>query len=87
MATKRVVVGAVLKDKDNPKKSYIKFNRDVTFKEGDCLSVESKEDQLESLESAIAQGKISADLGAKIKERINNIKPFVRFELIKREAK
>lgn len=82
---KRTVVGAVLKDKDDPKKSYIKFNKDVTFNKGDSLNLESKEDQLKSLEDAIAKGLLNAEVGEQIRERINGIKDFVRFEMIKLE--
>ena len=84
---KRTKVGAVLKDKefDTNKKSYIKFNKDCDFKQGDCLSLESKKQQLASLEAAFADGKISEEIVGEIRERISNMKDFVLFEMVKVE--
>jgi len=85
VAWKRTTVGAVLKDKDDASKSYIKFNMDYNFKKGDCIGLESKAQQLASAEGAIAAGKLNPEVGEKIIERINNIADFVRFELVKLE--
>jgi len=82
---KRTKVGSVLKDKDDSKKFYIKFNKECKFNQNDCLSLESKEDQLTSLEGAASAGKLSADIAEEIRERIGNIPDFVKFEMIKVE--
>ena len=85
---KRTKVGSVLKDKDfdTNKKFYIKFGQDAIFKQGDCLSLESKEDQISSLDGAVAAGKLHDEtMITKIRERIENIPDFVKFEMVKVE--
>lgn len=81
---KRTKVGSVLKDKefDTNKKLYIKFGKDVSFKQGQCLSLESKEEQLASLKDAVANNKISGEIAEEIEERINKIPEFVSKEII-----
>lgn len=92
MGWKRTKVGSVLKDKewdneDSPKyrSSYIKFGRDASFKEGDCINLESAKKQLESLEDAVGRGVLSEEKAVEIRERINKIPDFVLFEMIKVE--
>ena len=83
---KRTKVGSVLKDKNDPKKFYIKFNKECNFNQNDCLSLESKEDQLSSLEDAFAAGKLKdEEMVNEIRERIQKIPDFVEFEMIKVE--
>ena len=65
---KRREVGSVVKGKDG-KPPYIKLSSDVSLKKGQYLNLESKATQLKSLEGAVEAGKISAELGATIKER------------------
>ena len=80
---KRTKVGSVCIDKDDKSKSYIKFSKDFSFKDGDCLSLESKKEQLESLNKAIADGKLHDEqMISEIRERIEKIPEFVRFEMI-----
>ena len=84
MAWKRTYVGSVLKDKDDETKSYIKIKEDCSLKKGDCLNVESKKDQLVSLEEAITNGKITEEFGVKLREGIEKRFPeFVRFEIVR----
>jgi hypothetical protein len=83
----RELVGKVLKgkDRDDGTKAppYIKIEKDFSLKKGDFLNLESKAEQLKSLNFAVSKDKISADLGEKIKERIEKIPDFVLFEIIK----
>lgn len=76
---KRMTVGSVLKskpDKDgNVGPDYIKMG-DKFYK------LESKKFQLESLEQAVAAGKLGEDVAKKVRERIEKIPDFVRFEII-----
>ena len=81
--TKRRVVGSVLKSQKNPKEFYIKFRDDLVVKKGDVLRLESKKQQIESLEAAVAANKLSGELSAQIRARIDRIPEFVAFELIK----
>lgn len=87
MAWKRTVVGSVLKDRNDPKKSYIKVNATVTLNKGDTLSLESPKEAIESAEAALASGKISEELFEQIKERNSNIVDFVRFNILKIEQR
>lgn len=79
---RREKVGQVMKSKDNSKPDYIKFERDVAIKAGDIVRLETKKFQLESLQSAVAAGKLSGEQAEKAKERIERIPDFVRGELI-----
>lgn len=83
---KRKVVGSFVKSKDNTRPPYLKFREDVTLRQGQTLSVESKKFQLESLERAATAGKLSADAVEQIKERIEKMPDFVMGELILFEA-
>jgi len=80
--SKRTVVGSVCKSKDSGKPDYIKVRDDVVLKKGQVLRLESKKFQLDSLQGAVTAGKVSADLSEKIKERIEKIPEWVRFEII-----
>lgn len=83
--SKRRVIGSVLKSKDNPRQSYLKVGKDtVTLQPGECLSLESKEEQLASLERAVELGKLSPEMAEKSRARIEKIPEFVRFEVIQR---
>lgn len=79
---KRKVVGSFIKSKDATKPPYLKMREAVVLKQGQCLSIESKKFQLESLERAHQAGKLSNDTVEKIKERIEKIPDFVMGEII-----
>lgn len=79
--TTRKVIGSVCKGREN-KPPYIKIRDGISLKKDQIVRLESKKVQLESLEGAVSAGKISPDLGEKIKERIENIPEFVLFELV-----
>lgn len=78
----RRVIGSVLKDSKDEKKSYIKIREDVVLKGGSTLSLESPQQQLESAERAHAEGKLTEEVMIKIRERIAKTPSFVRFEII-----
>lgn len=84
--TKRSVVGSVCKSKESGKPDYIKIREDLSLKKGQVLRLESKKFQLDSLQNAVSSGKLSADLGEKIKERIEKIPEWVRFEIVAVES-
>lgn len=46
------------------------------------LKLESKKFQLDSLDQAEADGKLSADIAGKVRERLNKIPDYVRFEMV-----
>lgn len=83
MAYKRKQIGAVLKSKDPAQPDYIKINEDVVLKKGDILNLESKKSKLASLEKNIENGKLSGDLADKIREGIEKMPEFIRFEIVK----
>jgi len=83
MAYKRIQIGSVLKSKDASQPDYIKINEDVTLKKGDTLNLESKKSKLASLEKNVENGKLSGDLADKIREGIEKMPDFVRFEIVK----
>ena len=88
---KRITIGSVCKSKDDDKKSYFKV-RGETAKEfanallkmdpekGGTIRLETKAEQLKSLEDAVTAGKLSAESAAKARERINKIPDYVRCE-------
>jgi len=80
MAGKRRDIGSVIKGKDG-KPDYIKISQDVTLKKGQYLNLETKARQLENLQKSVASGKLSTDLGEKIKERLENTPEWVRFNI------
>ena len=84
--TKRSVGGSVCKSKESGKPDYIKIREDLSLKKGQVLRLESKKFQLESLQGAVSSGKLSSDLGEKIKERIEKIPEWVRFEIVAVES-
>lgn len=79
---KREVVGSFLKSKDDSKPPYLKFRTAVQIKEGDIIRVENKKFQMQSLEGAVAAGKLNGEIAEKAKERINKIPEFVIAELV-----
>jgi len=83
---KRSVVGSVCKSKDAGKPDYIKVRDDMSLRKGQILRLESKKYQLDSLQGAVAAGKLSSELGEKIRERIEKIPDWVRFEIVAVEA-
>lgn len=89
---RRKVIGSVVKPRmdENGKPSgtdYIKIKDDVVLKKGQTLRLESKAMQEASLKSAVANGKISIELGKTIQDRLDKIPEFVRFEIIALEDK
>lgn len=79
---KREVIGSFMKNKDENKAPYIKFKADVSFKEGDYVSLENKKFRLSSLEQTLAAGKISEETAAKIRENIEKMPDFVIAEVV-----
>lgn len=73
---RRQVVGSVCKSKDGGP-DYIKM-RDS----GKVYRLESAKQQLDNLEKAVAEGKLSEDIATKVRERIEKIPAWVRFELV-----
>lgn len=78
---KRKVIGSVVKGKEG-KNDYIKVRGTHVLKDGQFLNLESKATQLKRLDEAVAAKKLTPDLAATIKARINKIPDFVRFEVI-----
>ena len=83
MAYKRTKIGSVLKSKTDGDPDYIKLDVDITLKKGDTLSLESKKSKLASLEKAVENGKLSGELETKIREGIEKMPTFVRFEIVR----
>jgi len=61
---------------------YLKLTKDIVFKSGDFVRVENKQYQINSLEKAIASGKLSGESAQKMLERAKNIPDFVLGELV-----
>lgn len=80
MAYKRLNVGSICKRKDGNGK-HIKISNDVTLKKGDYLNVESKAEQLASLNEAAANGKISEANAEKARERLEKMPDWVVAEV------
>lgn len=81
MAKKRkVTIGSVVKGRDG-KADYIKINGDHVLNNGQFLNLESKQSQLESLDKALAEGKLTEEIVDTMRERIEKIPDFVRFSV------
>lgn len=83
MAYQRIKVGSVLKSKTEGESDYIKIDTEIVLKKGDTLSLESKKSKLASLEKNVENGKLSGEVADKIREGIEKMPNFVRFEIIK----
>lgn len=83
MAYKRLKIGAVLKSKDTTQPDYIKIDQDITLKKGDILNLESKKSRLAQVEKSLAEGKLTEEVADKIKEEIDRIPEFIRFQIVK----
>lgn len=79
---KRINVGAIIKGKDG-KPDYIKVNEDVILKKGEFLNLESQASKIASLNAAIENGKLSAEVGQKLIENAEKMPSFIRFEITK----
>lgn len=79
---KRTVVGSVVKSKEAGKPDYIKVNGTHVLTDGQYLNLESKANQLASLEEALKNGKLSGEAADQARERINKIPEFVRFQIV-----
>lgn len=84
---KRTQIGSVVKSKDPTKSNYLKFNLSqlggkLTVTDKQILSVESKQFQLKSLESAVSSGKLSEEVAANVRERIEKIPDWVLGEIV-----
>ncbi len=79
----RTIVGDVLKDKSDPKRSYIKIKNDVSLNAGDYLNLESKQSQLDGIKKAFEEGKVNEEIFEAATERINKMPDFVMFTVVK----
>ena len=87
MAKKRkVIIGSIIKGRvdeatGKTKPDYIKVNGEHVLRNGDYLNLETKASQIESLNAAVAAGKLQEATAAKIRESIDKIPDFVRFQV------
>lgn len=79
---KRRVVGSVMKSKETTKPDYIKIKENITLAEGQTLSLESKKFQLERLETAFTEGKLTEEMYGQIRARLEKTPDFVRFDIV-----
>lgn len=79
---KRKVIGSVCKSQEPSRPDYIKIRDDVVLKKGVILRLESKAFQLKSMESAVESGKLPEATGDAIRERLDKIPEWVRFEVV-----
>ena len=78
---KRTVVGQILKGKEG-KPDYFKASTDFSLAKGSILNLESKASQIKKLDENVSLGKLSEELAGQIKERLEKIPDFVRFEVV-----
>lgn len=80
MAKKRNVIGSVVKSKPDDQgkvgPDYIKMRDGKTYR------LESKAFRLAELQKAVANGKLSAEVGEEIQKNIEKTPDFVRFEIV-----
>lgn len=80
MAKKRKVIGSIVKGQ-NGKADYIKINADVVLTKGQFINLESKAQKIKGLQDAIANQKLSPEMGRSMLESAEKMPEFVRFEL------
>ena len=81
---KRTNIGSVVKGKDGGA-DYIKISKDITLKQGDFLNLESKAQQMKSVQEAVTSGKLSGEVAETIMENLEKIPDFVRFQIVRIE--
>lgn len=81
---RRTNVGSIVKGKDGGA-DYIKISKDIMLKQGDFLNLESKAQQLKSVQEAVSNGKLSGEVAETIMENIEKIPDFVRFSIVRIE--
>lgn len=84
---KRQVIGQVIKGKKDEgtgvvKADYIKMDQDVTLKKGQYLNLENKASQLKGIDEAEHAGKLTSEVASNIREKIEKIPDFVRFQVV-----
>jgi hypothetical protein len=83
---KRAVIGSVVKSKEPGQPDYIKIGQDVTLKKGTILRLESKSQQEKNLKYLVDNNKVTGDLAEKIKERIEKMPEWVRFDIVHKDS-
>jgi len=89
----RVNAGSVVKAKTKGEMDYIKINpkakddliealQNMDPEKGMYLNLESRESQLNGIELAVENGKLSEENAAKARERVEAIPDFVRFSIV-----
>ena len=81
---KRTVIGSVCKSKEGS--PYLKIRNDVTLKAGSYVNLESPKQQKERVSKAMAEGKLTEQMGTEILARLEKIPAFVLFDAIVTEA-
>lgn len=84
---KRRTIGAIFKSKDPKNPDYIKIDPKLeggalTLKAGSFVRVETQAYQMESLDQAEADGKLSGDVLEKLRARVEKMPEFIRAELV-----
>jgi hypothetical protein len=78
----RKSIGSLYRAKDPTKPNYIKMRSTVTLKEGQVIRAESRKFQEQSMETAIAAGKMGGETAEKVRERLSKIPDYVLAELV-----
>lgn len=79
---KRIKLGNVVKSKDATKPNYLQVQQDITLKKGQYINFESKKYQIESLNAAIAAGRLSEEIGTKMLANIEKQPEWVLVEAV-----
>ena len=82
----RKTIGSVVKGQ-NGRPDYIKLSTDITLKKGEYVNLESKADQIKSINEGVQAGRLTQERADKMLERAGKIPDFVRFELVYNEKK
>ena len=84
---KKTQVGSICKSKEDSRRFYLRIRNDekapdsITLRKGQYLNLESKEHQLEDLDKALSEERLSSDFAAKRRESIEKIPDFVMFSV------
>jgi len=87
MATRRLSIGSLVKNKNPEKGDYVKINlpkgmETVTLKNGQFLNFETKKFKQQDIERRVAGGYLTEDKAALARAAVGKIPDFVRGELV-----
>lgn len=77
---RRIYFGKILKGADG-KPDFMAIDKDITFKEGDFVNLESKKQRIDDINQSVEAGRLTEDVANDLLQKVNKISDRVRFSL------